>query len=114
MAEALVMEQLIQHRPGVGLVTTVAQYLLFEKIARILLQQSGQIRVDHWIRRGAGDVDGDSIGSRGVDGLTYKAATSAQTTQGLTGYTGGGVELGQHLKVKSTARRNGSGAGGRA
>ena len=49
---------------ALGLLITVAQYLLLNNVAGILLQQLLEIGLDHGIGCGSGDVDGNSIGRR--------------------------------------------------
>ncbi len=84
-------------------------------IARILLQQLTEIGLNHGIRRGTGDVHGDSVGSCRIDCLTHGAAPqSTHSTQRLAGHAGAGVELGHHLKIKGSLRGNSARAGGRA
>ena len=107
------MEEL-EHVRGIGLLIAVPQDLLLENVAGILLQQLTEIGLNHWIGCGAGDVHGDSIGSRCADRLADDAADRGSVRQRLTSHAGGGVKFGQHLKVKAALRGNSAGAGSRA
>ena len=69
----LVVEELVEHVCRVLFGVAVAEYLLLEDIARILLQQLAKIGLDHWIGGSPRDVNGDPIGGRGGHGLAENA-----------------------------------------
>ena len=64
------MKELVEHVSRVGFVVAIAQKLLLQNIAGILLQQLAQIRLDDRIGRGAGDMNRNAIRSRRADCLS--------------------------------------------